>query len=100
MTLSSLSTAPTRLPPPPLLLDRRIRVACSASLSDSPIRGSTRTKCPAGKAPVIDCVRNGIFKVLGKGELPKQPLVVKAKEFSKDAEKKIKAVGGACVLVA
>jgi large subunit ribosomal protein L27Ae len=45
-------------------------------------------------------VLQGIFKVLGKGELPNQPLVVKAKFFSKDAEKKIKAVGGACVLVA
>ena len=42
----------------------------------------------------------GIFKVLGKGELPDQPLLVKAKFFSKDAEKKIKAVGGACQLVA
>ena len=60
----------------------------------------TRTKCPSGKAPVIDCISKGIFKVLGKGELPTQPLVVKAKFFSKDAEKKIKAVGGACVLVA
>ena len=60
----------------------------------------TRTKCPSGKAPVIDCTSKGIFKVLGKGELPAQPLVVKAKYFSKDAEKKIKAVGGACVLVA
>merc|ERR1711990_914956 len=57
-------------------------------------------KAPAGKAPVIDCVRAGIFKVLGAGELPDIPLVVKAKYFSKDAEKKIKAVGGACVLVA
>ena len=63
----------------------------------------TRTRYasdPEGKAPVIDCIKNGIFKVLGKGELPAQPLVVKAKFFSKDAEKKIKAVGGACVLVA
>ena len=59
-----------------------------------------RTSCPSGKAVVIDCVKNGFFKVLGKGELPDQPLVVKAKLFSKDAEKKIKAVGGACVLVA
>ena len=42
----------------------------------------------------------GVFKVLGKGELPKQPLIVKAKEFSKLAEKKIKAVGGACMLTA
>ena len=63
----------------------------------------TRTRYaadPEGKAPVIDCVRSGVFKVLGKGELPKQPVIVKAKEFSKLAEKKIKAVGGACMLTA
>ncbi|KAK2186328.1 hypothetical protein NP493_205g00041 [Ridgeia piscesae] len=51
------------------------------------------------KAPVIDCVRAGYFKVLGKGHLPKQPVIVKAKFFSKGAEAGIKAVGGACVLV-
>ena len=52
-------------------------------------------------APLPPCLLSqGFFKVLGKGELPAQPLVVKAKYFSKDAEKKIKAVGGACVLVA
>lgn len=39
----------------------------------------------------------GFFKVLGKGRLPKQPVIVKAKFFSKTAEKKIKEVGGACV---
>ena len=59
-----------------------------------------KKSCPKGKAVGIDCVKNGYFKVLGGGELPDQPLVVKAKVFSKDAEKKIKAVGGACVLVA
>jgi large subunit ribosomal protein L27Ae len=37
---------------------------------------------------------------LGKGRLPNQPVVVKAKFFSKTAERRIKAVGGACVLVA
>ena len=42
----------------------------------------------------------GIFKVLGKGSLPEVPFVVKAKFFSALAEKKIKAAGGACVLVA
>ena len=41
-----------------------------------------------------------MFKVLGKGELPETPMVVKAKFFSALAEKKIKAAGGACVLVA
>ena len=63
------------------------------------ISEAARTKPPAGKAPVIDCVSHGIFKVLGKGEVP-CALVVKAKFFTKDAEKKIKAAGGACVLVA
>jgi len=52
------------------------------------------------KAPVIDVVRAGFHKVLGKGRLPKQPCIVKAKFFSKSAEEKIKEVGGACVLVA
>ena len=51
-------------------------------------------------APVLDITQAGYFKVLGKGRLPKQPIIVKAKFFSKDAEKKIKAVGGACILTA
>ncbi|VDM69717.1 unnamed protein product [Strongylus vulgaris] len=38
--------------------------------------------------------------VLGKGLLPKQPLIVKAKYFSHEAENKIKEAGGACILVA
>ncbi len=42
----------------------------------------------------------GYYKVLGKGVLPKQPVIVKAKFFSKTAEDKIKKVGGCCVLVA
>ncbi len=50
--------------------------------------------------PVIDVTKAGFFKVLGKGFLPAQPVVVKAKFFSKIAERKIKAVGGACVLTA
>ena len=51
-------------------------------------------------APVIDVTKYGMFKVLGKGQLPEQPVVVKAKFFSKLAEKKIKEVGGACILTA
>jgi ribosomal protein L15 len=48
------------------------------------------------------CVSNeqGYGKVLGKGLLPKQPMIVKARFFSKSAEEKIKAVGGACILIA
>lgn len=51
-------------------------------------------------APVIDVTASGYFKVLGKGMLPNQPVIVKAKFFSKGAEKKINAVGGVCVLTA
>jgi large subunit ribosomal protein L27Ae len=54
----------------------------------------------ADKAPQIDVTQFGYFKVLGKGRLPEQPIVVKAKLISKVAEKKIKAAGGAVVLVA
>mmetsp|Transcript_11206 Transcript_11206/g.35864 ORF Transcript_11206/g.35864 Transcript_11206/m.35864 type:complete len:151 (-) Transcript_11206:8-460(-) len=51
-------------------------------------------------APVIDCSKHGFYKVLGKGFLPKQPLIVKARFFSRGAEAKIKEVGGCCVLTA
>jgi large subunit ribosomal protein L27Ae len=54
----------------------------------------------ADKAPQIDVTQFGYFKVLGKGRLPEKPIVVKAKLISKVAEKKIKAAGGAVVLVA
>merc|ERR1711991_1170756 len=50
--------------------------------------------------PVIDVTRVGIHKVLGKGVLPKHPVIVRAKLFSKKAEKKIQASGGVCELVA
>jgi len=52
------------------------------------------------KAPVIDVTKKGFFKVLGNGRLPNQPVIVKAKIFSKTAERRIKAVGGACILTA
>jgi large subunit ribosomal protein L27Ae len=48
--------------------------------------------------PVIDVTRAGYFKVLAKGRLPQQPVVVRAKFFSKHAEDKIKKAGGACIL--
>lgn len=52
------------------------------------------------KAAVIDVTKHGYFKVLGKGELPKVPVIVKAKEISRIAEKRIKEVGGAVQLIA
>ena len=62
----------------------------------------TRTKYATvkDKVPVIDVTKAGYFKVLGKGRLPNQPVIVKAKYFSKTAERRIKAVGGACILTA
>merc|ERR1739838_1082904 len=36
-----------------------------------------------GKVPVIDVTKAGFFKVLGKGSLPDQPVIVKARFFSK-----------------
>jgi large subunit ribosomal protein L27Ae len=59
----------------------------------------TLESVPEGKAPVIDVTKSGFAKVCGKGRLPKQPVVVKAKMFTKMAERKIKACGGACILV-
>jgi large subunit ribosomal protein L27Ae len=52
------------------------------------------------RVPVIDVTKAGYFKVLGKGFLPAQPVVIRAKFFSKIAERKIKAAGGACQLTA
>lgn len=49
---------------------------------------------------VLYSILQGYYKLLGKGRLPKQPVIVKAKFFSKLAEDKIKAVGGVCVLSA
>mmetsp|Transcript_17983 Transcript_17983/g.30088 ORF Transcript_17983/g.30088 Transcript_17983/m.30088 type:complete len:149 (-) Transcript_17983:63-509(-) len=51
-------------------------------------------------AAVIDVTKLGYHKVLGKGVLPSIPLVVKARYFTKEAEKKIKATGGAVLLTA
>ncbi|XP_060233492.1 large ribosomal subunit protein uL15-like [Meriones unguiculatus] len=56
-------------------------------------------KNKTGAAPIID-VQSGYYRVLGKGKLSKQPIIVKAKFFSARDEEKIKGVGGACVLVA
>ena len=56
-------------------------------------------KNKTGAAPVTDVVRWGYCRVLGKGKLPKQPVIMKAKFFSRRVEE-LKEVGGACVLVA
>ncbi len=64
-----------------------------------------REKYLAGKAgkdtaPVLDLLPLGYSKVLGKGRIPEIPLIVKARYFSKDAERRIKEAGGVVQLVA
>jgi len=52
------------------------------------------------QAPVLDVTDHGFFKVLGTGTMPRMALVVKARHFSRSAEKKIKEAGGVCQLTA
>lgn len=59
-----------------------------------------QAKATQDKTVQIDVTKFGYHKVLGKGVLPNIPVIVKAKFFSKKAERKIKAAGGACVLTA
>ena len=51
-------------------------------------------------APIIDVTKKGYSKVLGKGRIHSQPVIVRAQFFSKKAEKKIREAGGVCELVA
>ena len=62
----------------------------------------TREKAMKDKtnAVVIDVTKAGYQKVIGRGRLPNVPVVVKAKFFSQGAERRIRAVGGACVITA
>ncbi|KIM71654.1 hypothetical protein PILCRDRAFT_751490 [Piloderma croceum F 1598] len=50
--------------------------------------------------PVIDILRHGYAKVLGNGQLPKLPFIVKARYVSAKAEEKIKEAGGVVSLIA
>ncbi|KAJ1954183.1 60S ribosomal protein L28 [Dispira parvispora] len=66
------------------------------------VDAEARQKVSANKelAPVVDLLQAGYAKVLGKGKLPNQPIIVKARYVSRKAEDKIKAAGGAVVLTA
>lgn len=49
---------------------------------------------------MLDLLPLGYAKVLGKGRLPEIPIVVRARYFSREAERKIKEAGGVVELVA
>nr|Q27021.1 RecName: Full=Large ribosomal subunit protein uL15; AltName: Full=60S ribosomal protein L27a [Tenebrio molitor]CAA67590.1 ribosomal protein L27a [Tenebrio molitor] len=55
---------------------------------------------PEGKAPVIDIVKAGYYKLLGKGACLTNLSLLKPSFSLNRLEDKIKAVGGACVLSA
>jgi len=61
-------------------------------------REKFQKKAEDGSVPVIDVAQAGYFKVLGKGVLPRRPIIVKTKLISRQAEDKIRAVGGAVIL--
>ena len=81
-----------KLWPPSINLDK-----IWSLVTDNPKKNYAQDK---DRVPIIDVTKAGYTKVLGKGYLPRQPVLVKARFFSKIAERKIKSAGGACVLTA
>jgi large subunit ribosomal protein L27Ae len=65
-----------------------------------PEEARKRAETDPTQAPVIDVTKSGYYRVLGRGSLPKIPVIVKARFFSLKAEKKIKEAGGVCKLTA
>jgi len=70
------------------------------SLLPAGLEDLAQRKGKTDQVPVVDVTKSGYFKVLGNGELPKVPIVVKARYFSKEAERKIRAAGGVAQLTA
>lgn len=70
------------------------------SLVDEEKREEYLKSASASSAPVIDTLAHGYGKVLGKGQLPQVPIIVKARFVSKLAEEKIRAAGGVVELIA
>lgn len=70
------------------------------TLVDSDKKEEYLKSASSSAAPVIDTLAHGYGKVLGKGQLPQVPVIVKARFVSKLAEEKIRAVGGVVELIA
>ncbi|KAI6709974.1 60S ribosomal protein L28 [Diplocarpon mali] len=70
------------------------------SLIPTEKRDAYLTSTDKSTIPVLDLLPLGYSKVLGKGRLPEVPLLVRARWFSKEAERKIEAAGGVVELVA
>lgn len=70
------------------------------SLVPAEKRDEYLTSSKKDTVPVLDLLPLGYSKVLGKGRIPEIPLVVRARWFSKEAERKITEAGGVVELVA
>lgn len=70
------------------------------SLFTPEVREHIESKSLGEKAPVIDLTSLGYTKLLGKGRIPEQPIIVQARFVSRRAEEKIKAAGGVVVIKA
>ncbi|KAK9289049.1 hypothetical protein L1049_017520 [Liquidambar formosana] len=82
---------------------REISLASVGLLIEDIKLEEVKDKASPGNISMIDVTHIRYFKVLGKGVPPSQRVVVKVelvKLASKNAEKKIKEVGGAVVLTA
>lgn len=66
-------------------------------VEDADTKKSQSTK---DAAIVIDTLSKGFSKVLGSGDLPNIPIIVKARYVSATAEEKIRAAGGVVELIA
>lgn len=53
------------------------------TLVDDKFIAAAKAAKGTGKAPVIDLVKAGYFKLLGNGKFPELPVVVKARYFSR-----------------
>merc|ERR1712000_286923 len=113
--VDNITTEPTWTSTIPVTLERSV---CDTSTSRATTSGSLLSTwklwslIPAEKRdeylvskkgdtiPVLDLLPLGYSKVLGKGRLPEVPLVVRARWFSKEAERKITEAGGVVELVA
>ncbi|KAJ3209965.1 60S ribosomal protein L27A [Entophlyctis luteolus] len=57
-------------------------------------------QAPTGPVPVIDLTRHNVTKLLGNGNLPKIPFIVKTRLISRKAELKVIRAGGKVELIA
>ena len=82
-------------------LEKSINVGCLWNLAGEKLYDDAKkrvSKNDKKNALVLDVRDRGYGKVLGAGKLPKIPMIVRARFFSRRAERKIRKAGGICEL--